>query len=97
MVICDVINLNEFFFSPTVVPVTEFRFECVCVVVRWQTLDGDDGRRSHGHRPTAASTGAGFFDLRGKSGLFERTKHGAADVPAQTARQPCGQLQVNGC
>lgn len=57
---------------------------CVCFVL--QTLAGGDRGRSHGDGQTGASSGVGVADLRGRSGLFEWTKYGGAEVPHQTAR-----------
>lgn len=68
---------------------------CVCVCVCLQTLAGGDGGRSHGDGSTGASSGAGVSDLRGRSRLSERTKHGGAEVSLQTARERRHGLQVS--
>lgn len=60
-----------------------------------QSLAGGHRWRSHGDGPTAASPGVGVSDLRGRSCLSQRTKHGGAAVPLQTGRQPGPQLQVS--
>lgn len=64
-------------------------------VVIVQTLAGGQGGRRHGDGPTAASSGVGVSDLRGRSRLSERPEHGGAAIPRQTVRQPRHRLQVS--
>lgn len=67
----------------------------LCSAFWSQSLAGGDRGRPHGDGPTAAPSGAGVPDLRGRSRVPERARHGGAEIPRQTGRQQSDRLQVS--